>query len=54
VTSRSVVTTVCQRFTAFEMKAGSDSLWLVDAFSTKPESEFHSSMTNSSAAASDV
>jgi hypothetical protein len=43
VTSRSAVTTICQRLTAIGMKAGSDSLWLVHAFSTKPESEFDSS-----------
>lgn len=50
VTSRRVVTTICQRLTAIEMNVGSGSLRLVHAFSTKRESEPHSSMANNSAA----
>ena len=50
VTSRRVVTTMCQRLTAIEMNAGSGSLRLVHAFSMKRESDPHSSMTNNSAA----
>lgn len=48
--SRRVVTTMCQRLTATEMNAGSGSLRLVHALSTKRESEPHSSMANNSAA----
>jgi hypothetical protein len=33
-----------------DMKASSGSLWLLQAFSTNPESEPHSSMANNSAA----
>jgi hypothetical protein len=38
VTSRWVVTTICQRLAATEMNAGSGSLRLIHIFSTKPES----------------
>jgi hypothetical protein len=50
VRSRWVVTTICQRLTAIDMKVGSGSLRLIQVFSTNPESEAHSSIANNSTA----